>query len=86
MNIDNAMPRCRHTCAALGLIIGEFVQVGLWLVVSVATATIEHSVFPVWTPFYAGSRRETRRRPIGHLSTGRFWFVDHGLGEALMHS
>jgi len=41
----------RWRSAALGLILGEFVQVGLWLTVAAITSTIGHRVFPVWTPF-----------------------------------
>ena len=36
--------------AAMGLIIGEFVSVGIWLVIDAAAGTTLHKVFPVWVP------------------------------------
>lgn len=40
--------RLRDT--ALGLVVGEFVSVGLWLIIDGLTGTTGHRVFPVWKP------------------------------------
>jgi len=40
----------RLKSAALGLVVGEFICVGIWLVVDALTGTTLHRVFPVWAP------------------------------------
>lgn len=40
----------RFKSVALGLVIGEFLCVGIWLVVDMISGTTLHRVFPVWAP------------------------------------
>jgi len=40
----------RFKSAALGLVLGEFICVGIWLIIDAMTGTILHRVFPVWKP------------------------------------
>ena len=45
---SNGLSRFRYV--ALGFILGEFVSVGLWLVIDALTGTTMHRVFPAWAP------------------------------------
>ena len=40
----------KNKAIAMGFIIGEFVSVGIWLVIDAITGTTLHKVFPMWVP------------------------------------
>jgi len=40
----------RFKSVALGFILGEFISVGVWLIIDALTGTMLHRVFPVWAP------------------------------------
>ncbi|HQK21524.1 MAG TPA: hypothetical protein PLM66_01340 [Candidatus Latescibacteria bacterium] len=40
----------RFKATALGLVLGEFLCVGMWMAIDAATGLTLHRVFPVWTP------------------------------------
>jgi len=40
----------RFKATALGLLLGEFLCVGMWMAIDAATGLTLHRVFPVWTP------------------------------------
>jgi len=50
IRFSGAIAYHRFKSAALGLILGEFICVGIWLVVDAITGTTLHRVFPVWSP------------------------------------
>ena len=50
LRLSGAPTYHRLKAVALGLLIGEFIAVGIWLAIDMATGTTMHRVFPAWAP------------------------------------